>query len=757
MEQTLVLNAERQLSLLVNTYLASDDQVHNEVKIVIDTITTNNLLCFKNSEKVPDSVYKKYEIALHKWVSRVNSLIVSRVQSARLVGVLLLKQTAEQSWTLFLEHSAKWCQHLVGILNKSELDQTHIVAIASLKSFLSRIADSSELQRDVALTLVPKINQALLLLGDKSPALIKHILDGLRFTSSYYPVQFRPSLGKATTLSIRYLNGYTFDSDPSTTIEASEFLASLCQVGGKQAMADRWYENVILCLGTIIQSLDRLSESVENSGNPGYLPCFDVLPDLGDSAKSFPTLANVIGSMTCLLASLLKTPFTQPVNIPVELIVYIVRRISSLNEASEIVPGRDRTEFQLLLLAAGKLHTCALKIVLVLVTCLRNHIIPYIPVICDSVLLIHANSSNSTATRVATYKVISVLVEVYGLSLASLLPNSFYVSLLKDSVVQKSGESQSDEAKSSGNTGSRKQRSDRRSKATGSTPNMISAGSLLNRLVVSDLSLEATRSINSIMKASPACVPPQTRIAFDRQYISNALLLKTITTCSLNAEIETSVPIHTAILNYLLLAVQSPFAQYKALLPHILDICASGLYNPSSSIRQLCLEILAVCRTIVHPPLPCYQLNKEPHQELENDEYNPSTGISTENLINDSPKRKEDFTNGDESSYSVSKKPKIRDEINSINSSFDGAINKGGDEDNHEVQSHHDGVELKMEAEKDLGAKKPDLGNNDQSIPSLFTKSSIGITSHNEGSNDDDEEAIPDIVSDASDSEMDEE
>ncbi|KAJ1677517.1 hypothetical protein EV182_006002, partial [Spiromyces aspiralis] len=159
--QQQILRSEKLLTLLLSTYLARDEQAHLGLPVVAGSIMANKLLSLERSPEESEPLFKKYEAAVHKWVSRVNSLVVSKVQTARMVGISLIKQTAEQSWHLLLVNGTKWCQHLVNILNKNEPARTHRLALATLMSILGRVADSAELQREIALTVVPKFNQSL--------------------------------------------------------------------------------------------------------------------------------------------------------------------------------------------------------------------------------------------------------------------------------------------------------------------------------------------------------------------------------------------------------------------------------------------------------------------------------------------------------------------------------------------------------------------------------------------------------------------
>ncbi|KAJ1672744.1 hypothetical protein EV182_006586, partial [Spiromyces aspiralis] len=312
---------------------------------------------------------------------------------------------------------------------------------------------------------------------------------GLSFSSTHFPVQFRPSLGKASALALGFLTGKSYRADPAVAAAASECLACLCKASGKKSYIDSWNENALLCAGTLIHALNQLTECIGASEHTD-LPHFNLLPQLDDPARRFPELVDLVASMSQLMTSLLKYPTTQPVNVPIDLILYSIQRISLINDGC--MPLGDKTEFNLLMLMSGRLYCIALRLTLALAISLRTHLAPYLSTVANAVFLIHANTTNRVEARITAYRAIGMLLKSYGFSFATFIPQSFYARLVEDSRIQDALETVYSEPKSAASTSVKKR--GKRGRATNNNSSgmdIIGAGNLLSMLKFSNLSLEA--------------------------------------------------------------------------------------------------------------------------------------------------------------------------------------------------------------------------------------------------------------------------
>ncbi|KAJ2908498.1 hypothetical protein GGI21_002824, partial [Coemansia aciculifera] len=182
-----VVRAERTLSLLITTYLANADSIKANVALVVDTVLSQNLFSYIGATGTSAETAKRYESAVHKWVARISSLLVGKSSESRIAGILLAKHTTLQSPPIFVENAPKWTTSLLNMLGKADVAAVHVAALQLLLAFMDVVREVPELYREIASAQVPRMNQAVLAMGDKGSDLVDSALELLTYSASWFP------------------------------------------------------------------------------------------------------------------------------------------------------------------------------------------------------------------------------------------------------------------------------------------------------------------------------------------------------------------------------------------------------------------------------------------------------------------------------------------------------------------------------------------------------------------------------------------
>src|SRR5688572_28817960 len=99
------IESSKLLTTLITNYTLNDDTIDTNVPFILETIIQYQLL--SNVEE---------QLVLHKWGTRINSLLQSKVTKAKWAGICFIKISLEQSEELFLQNLQSWTTTLMTLL-----------------------------------------------------------------------------------------------------------------------------------------------------------------------------------------------------------------------------------------------------------------------------------------------------------------------------------------------------------------------------------------------------------------------------------------------------------------------------------------------------------------------------------------------------------------------------------------------------------------------------------------------------------------
>ncbi|CAG8590134.1 2466_t:CDS:10 [Ambispora leptoticha] len=359
-------------SLLVN-YLSKEDNIESNVPFLLETITFHQLLSSISSDgsgsgktDSNNDTAEKIKTPLHKWCTRVNSLLLSKVPSARWAGVCFVKVSIEQSWLLFTENLSQWSSALLSLLARPEPVTTLRVTISTLSEMFSKTVDRPELQREVTSQLLPRFNSCLInLSGNK---------DLLQF-----PSMFRPILQNAQGLCLSIFDNNSddsYDSDSEVVKKAAKCYANICNAGGKISASDQWQLSLTWLVGSAHVILDRLFDTMDEENkftkkqqpHPPGQHQFEFLKVTDDYIIGFPILFKRFRILCQFIVSMLSSTNLASVQVPVNLLMGLICRVCNVCDGGS--DNKDKNEFSILLIGLPTLQLAINRVLGSLILCL---------------------------------------------------------------------------------------------------------------------------------------------------------------------------------------------------------------------------------------------------------------------------------------------------------------------------------------------------------------------------------------------------
>ncbi|KAJ1935772.1 hypothetical protein FBU59_005278, partial [Linderina macrospora] len=499
----------------------------------------------------------------------------------RLAGVLLMKYTAQQSPKIFAENASKWIASLLAILAKSEVNPVYEAAMEALIGFLDVVREVPELQRDVASTQVPRMNQTVLQLAEKNSELVDPILGVLMCSVNWFPTLFRPSIDKTAKLCLKYLAGETVRRCPETVKKAANCFASLCQAGGKMSVEERWFEYMQLTMGTIDWCVDHIM-CVDTAARETERKMFADLPKLSsDFMVSIPRAADRIAGMAELFTALFTRPTSTSIAVPIELVVNTISRLA-------IVPLRianaktDRAEFALVPLLAPQIHTAAIRMLATLAIALGDYLQPFLASIARTIAVINSKLIASPSTHVALFTLIQLYIERFAYGFVVWMPKELLSHIISSTNVRGQRAAAAAAAAPAPTKSSRKRGNNVIVEETIGDSSLEYANVQWN-----EVNYSALCTVTAILENAPTAFTPVQRTQIDGQILT-LLLLQTVNSDQLAfAGRQTDVECTVKLFECLLVSVMSPDPWQKAIVPHAVSLFTAGLDNPSVRVQNV--------------------------------------------------------------------------------------------------------------------------------------------------------------------------
>ncbi|KAJ1735289.1 hypothetical protein LPJ61_000629 [Coemansia biformis] len=603
-----VARAERTLSLLTGTYLANAEATKANMALVLDVALSQNLFVYGDAAGTTEETAKRYASAVHKWLARINSLAAGKTSESRLAGVLLMKQTALQSPSIFSENAPRWTTALLNMLGKAETTPLFVAVLQTLVMFVDAVRDVPVLYREIASAQVPRINQVVLAVADKSPELADHILEALMHSATWYPTLFRPSVDKAEALCLRLLDASGARSDPATRERAALCMAALSLPGGKVSTEERWFQLAQQAVGTLKQCIDHIMcVNPPSNGAETHL-CFalSALPD--DYTASIPRAADRISAMSDVVVALLTQPTAADIPIPAASIAGAALKLA-------MVPVRvassksTRVEFALVSPLAPQLQRAAIRIMAALAIALGGHMQPLLSTVARAATAVNTQNVSSPVTRVALQSLVRLYIEKYGFGFAAHLPYELVTSVVDDICVQHGARRVAGSAAAiaapAGTAPQQKKRS------SNGASRVAGVGEPL--IHWNDVVLSALRTVLAFLQHTPTALCSALRTRVDSNILALVMLGTTGGIEMPFASRQSDAPFKVQLYKCLEASVLSPDPWQKAILPHAVAAFHAGLADPSGAVQAACQRALAAVDPVIHARLPA-QL-REPDSE----------------------------------------------------------------------------------------------------------------------------------------------
>ncbi|KAJ1721385.1 hypothetical protein LPJ53_004077 [Coemansia erecta] len=614
-----VVRAERTLSLLTSTLLANTEAVKTNLAIVVDTVLSQNLFGYIGQSGIRVENAKKYETAVQKWLARINSLSAGKTSEARAAGVVLMKQTALQSPPLLLENAAKWTANLLAILGKPEVTPIYQAVLQTLTAFLDIVREVPSLRREIASAQVPRINQGILALADKNAELNDTVLDLLMCSASWYPSLFRPSIDKTEALCLRILDGSMARSGAKTCAHAAQCLASLGSVGGKMTVEERWFHYAQLAMGTIDLCIDHvMCKDVTQIDNSSSGPHFELPPFSDSFIASIPQAIDRITSMTDLLVALLSRPVAVDIPIPADVLVSTASKLA-------LIPVRiansksTRAEFDMVPMLTPEIQRSSVRILATLAISLGNYMTPYLSAVARVVAVINTRYLASPTAQVALYALVKLYIERYDYGFAVLLSKEVIESVIDDVNVQSKRQSAAVTATAQASalraSGSKKRGGNGKSRAVEGV--LIDEDAQASQIHWSDVVYAALGTVTAILSCAPTVIAASMRTGLDSQVLTLLMLEMVGGVETSFASRHTDAPYKAALYRCLQASVLAPDVWNKAILPHALTVFNAGLSDISPAVRTICNQALASVEPMVHARLPAQLRAPDSEKEYE--------------------------------------------------------------------------------------------------------------------------------------------
>ncbi|KAK9767290.1 hypothetical protein K7432_003021 [Basidiobolus ranarum] len=586
-ERILVEHAKL-LTSLVNHYLSTETTVGTHVPYVLETIAYHGLLRNERNEDLDE--------AIHKWETRIKSLLQSKIASARWAAVSFIKISMEND-EIYSQDVIHWVSTLLSSITKPEPTPVLENIVDTLWGLFQRTAHKPEFQREVTTAFLPRFNGCLIGLSENRE-LLPCIFRTLRTSVETFPSIFRPSIDKTQNLCLRYLDG-SVDSQSAIVKSAGACIASLHNASGKTNSVDAWRATNVRLIGSIHHALDMLFDSVEEDyQKKDNMLSFDLPEPPSDYIKRFPILFNRVKALLCSLGASLSCKAERPVSIPVSSLVDLLCRIYNVSDSSVISEDKERSEFLALMAGIPSLHVSANSTLEGLITAVGDHLLCYSGALSSIVLKSLNQHKGKEFARISAYGLATICIETFGFGFSSIIDSSILKIILQDI---KAIELKAEDVLKNENNTSKKLSKRRKTNVT----NSDSLTTQYKRVIPSSaLQHAALKTLKAVVLSSGSSISVQLRGTIESTLISHILTLTQQPSDTDNENIE---KFKLSLYDCLLSVVISPAQQLPSILPYALQLFNHGLNDKSHMVRTFCSNAVLLCDLIIHPRLPPIQ------------------------------------------------------------------------------------------------------------------------------------------------------
>ncbi|KAH8153820.1 uncharacterized protein LAJ45_01587 [Morchella importuna] len=402
-------------------------------------------------------------VLLHKYKTRVTTLIQGKTAQVRWCGAALAKASVESSWECLAGQGAVWVRLLVPLLARPEPAATHRIAIAALTRVFTALTEGKPaLVRELVVPNLPAAIGHLLVLAESSESesgsgsgseLRAVVLEALRDILRAHPVTFRPFAQKAYGLVLGVLSSSSSSADSVEERLAREVFAllHLCASGSSPssrgvgagggadgagssggnnkatAVADEWtrgfraviedtHATLTTLLRCVVEDSDYGSHQHSDGGKKELTTEAHCASTLGLSDWRGPS-AGVQRASVLLrqLQSFFTLPSTAQVSIPIGQLVDLTTRIFSVAPSSaQINQAVERSEREYVFARLPELQCGALDLLATVLARLGGLFAPFALMLVDQVAYVFAEQGWNADVKTAVYTFLNALLEAFG-------------------------------------------------------------------------------------------------------------------------------------------------------------------------------------------------------------------------------------------------------------------------------------------------------------------------------------------------------
>ncbi|PUU75755.1 rRNA processing/ribosome biogenesis-domain-containing protein [Tuber borchii] len=386
---------------------------------------------------------------LHRFKTRVSSLLQSKLPVEKWIGIALAKAAMESSFECLASNGEVWVRLMVPILTKPEPSPTINYAIATLtRVFTVLTVDKPTLIRQIVspnlpvtighiLNILKPVNSSV---SDAMPSedTLATALEALKDLLCHNPVTFRPFTQRAQEIVLSVLSpqrglsklgrlaGDLFVSlHLSGTAPRSGTSGITANEGGGSssgnratAVAEGWTRAVKAVISEIDELLDVILRCMDEGHRIGRNRSTEVsgVSNIGLSewkgiSKGFDRAEMLLR----LLSRFLCHPTSSQVAVPVGQFVGLTGRLTGLScEAAENNTAIERPERETVIVRLSGLKCCALNLLSSTIERLGRIFAPLVNLVIEQLAFAYSEHRSDTGIRTAVYTLLTALLNLFG-------------------------------------------------------------------------------------------------------------------------------------------------------------------------------------------------------------------------------------------------------------------------------------------------------------------------------------------------------
>ncbi|CAB4461775.1 uncharacterized protein OCT59_017489 [Rhizophagus irregularis] len=586
------------LTTLITNYTFNDNKIETYVPFILETITQHQLLSSKSESS------REQQVALHKWCTRINSLLQSKVTNARWAGICFIKISLKQSGELFIQNLQSWATSLMVLLTKSEPTFILKEIITTLTELFNKTQNRPELQREITTQQLPRFNTFLIKLSGLNKELLPTILNALSHSVKNFPTIFRPVNEQTQKLCLNILLDGTYYYESELAKMAIECFTRIINFGGKLNM-DYWKLTLLKLVGSLNNILDRLFDTIdEEKDMPKKLTGFEMPQVSEDYVVAFPILFSRFKCLSECLISLISLPTSLPVQIPVNQILDLLYRVYNIYDVSFVTNSKDKNEYYTLMLGIPSLLMNCNKILSAAILSIGEHLTRHLRVISSVLLKLLNNSKSRWLLRVSTYNLITLCMQKYGIGLTNSISSSTLLSFIIDDIeiIQKSQYDISNNTPVS--TNNKKSSKKKESSQITNSDALVNSSGLIYLQADNDVQCSALEVLKILLQTCGASISSNKRLSLDNILLSRILSQNISSTYNSSKILLNEENVNMKLYECLLFSIISPSEYQPTILPHALRIFSAGQNSQSTQLQSFCSYALSICDLIYHSRLP---------------------------------------------------------------------------------------------------------------------------------------------------------